>query len=106
MTLDEHNSLIEKIRNCESIADAQETLLELSKDYAQMISTQEEINKKLEVATKERDTFRDVNNKLWLERSINTSNNTESTKDEFFNTNVNTNTEPVEKMSYDSLKWD
>lgn len=100
LDLESFNNQIEQIRTCEDTAERQTLLLNLSNDFKELDGDITARKKELEQVTKERDTYRDTNNQLWLERSTNTS-------EDDNNTNINKGKEePPQKMLYSNLKWE
>jgi len=99
MTKDEHNKLLNDIKNCTSDADRMNFIVQLQNDYTGVLGERDSAVTKSEIATNEANKFAKLNNELWLENSAQKSSGKETKTD---NTD-NTDNEPA-KRSYEELE--
>lgn len=70
MTGEEHTKIINQLRITTDEAEKQKLLLQLSQDYTDMINTNNENEQKIKELNTTCENYKDINNKLWLERTI------------------------------------
>lgn len=100
MTKDEHTTLIEQIRTAQDDATRTPLLLNLQSDYNAQLTQIDELTKKVETVTAERDRYAKANNDLWLQVNSN------GKQDNSGNDNSgNDNNEPPKKRSFDDLDF-
>lgn len=69
MTKDEHNKLLNDIKNCTSDADRMNFIVQLERDYTGILSERDTATATAESATAESNKYAKLNNELWLENS-------------------------------------
>lgn len=69
MTKDEHNKLLNDIKNCTSDADRMNFIVQLGNDYSGILSERDTAKTTAETATAEANKYAKLNNELWLENS-------------------------------------
>lgn len=96
MTKEEHSNIINSIRTCESDVERNNLLLQLSNDYATVLSENSENADRIAALEKENTEYAKLNNQLFLQLGTNEPDEPEPDK---------TEPEP-QKLSYDDLKFD
>lgn len=99
MTKDEHNKLLNEVKNCTSDADKMDLILKLQNDYTGVLSERDTAVSKSEIATAEANKFAKLNNELWLENSAQKNSGKETKIDK-----TDDETKEPPKRSYEDLE--
>lgn len=100
MTREEHSTLINSIRTCESDVERNNLLLQLSSDYEAMLSEQTTSVERIATLEKENVEYAKLNNQLFLQIGGTTKEFVETPKDE------PQKDELPQKLSFDNLTFD
>ena len=100
MTKDEHNKVLNDIKNCTSDADRMTLIVQLGNDYSGVLSERDTATTKAESATNEANKYAKLNNELWLENSSQKHSGKETKGD----TTTDDETKEPPKRSYEDLE--
>ena len=95
MNKEEHNQLLNSLRDLNNSPDVAEIVNTLEQDYTSVLNNIDELKTSIETVTEERDKYANLNNKLWLE------NQTHKPPDEKEENVENVNND--NNLSYDDL---
>jgi len=100
MTKDEHNKILNDVKNATSDADRMTLIVQLERDYTGILSERDTAKTTAETAIADSNKYAKLNNELWLENS--------SQKGAGKKTVIDAPEEPTEpkKMSYEDLEKD
>lgn len=100
MTKDEHNKILNDIKNCTSDADRMNLIVQLERDYTGVLSERDTAVTASQIAEAEANKFAKLNNELWLENSAQKNAGKVTKIDE----TTNVTDEPPSKRSYEELE--
>lgn len=100
MKNEEHKALLEKLQKATTDAERMECILALDKDYTGVLQERDDASKRLDIVTKEKNQFAELNTKLWLENSAQQE---EQEHTEIDLPNGTSGNEPPAKATYEDL---
>jgi len=101
MTKDEHNKILNDMKNSTSDADRMTLIMQLSTDYSGVLSERDTAKTTADTATAEANKFAKLNNELWLENSSQRNIGQETEVE----TATAKDTTPPAKLSFEALDF-
>jgi len=100
MTKDEHNKILNDVKNCTSDADRMNLIVQLERDYTGILSERDTFKTSADTAIAESNKYAKLNNELWLENSSQKHSGKETKAD----TTTDDETKEPPKRSYEDLE--
>jgi arginine deiminase len=97
-TKEEHNTLLTQLRSAETEADRVAIIVQLENDYTDTLTQHETAITTRDSAVKERDTYKTINNDMWLQLADQRKIGEDAL------TNNTHNSEPPQKLSFADLE--
>jgi hypothetical protein len=101
MTKEEHNKILNDLKNCTSDADRMALILQLDQDYTGILSERDTATTKAQTAEAEATKWARLNNQLWLENSAQKKTGQATPPD---GGNEPPNDDPPKKRSFEDLE--